>query len=135
MKAQEHTIITPANYATNMTMIAQLSNDQMVNIKVFMGNELVGAAVPMTINEEKFYFLTISSDATGELRFETESGKRLSVAGHQTIRYVADSHHGSLEKPILLEPDNDQRPYKMIENEHVVIIKNGEKYDVTGKKL
>lgn len=29
----------------------------------------------------------------------------------------------------------ENRPYKIIENNHVVIIRNGEKYDVTGKKL
>ena len=31
--------------------------------------------------------------------------------------------------------DEDNRPYKIIEDDHVVIIRNGEKYDVTGKTL
>jgi len=34
-----------------------------------------------------------------------------------------------------LKPGDDRRPYKMIENDHVVIIKNGDKYDIVGKKL
>lgn len=34
----------------------------------------------------------------------------------------------------ILKP-GDNRPYKIIENDHVVIIRNNEKYDVTGKKL
>ncbi len=48
---------------------------------------------------------------------------------------IPDSHHGSLKAPVLLKPADDNRPYKIIENDHVVIIRNSEKYDVTGKKL
>ena len=51
------------------------------------------------------------------------------------ISNVPDSHHGSLKAPVLLKPADDNRPYKIIENDHVVIIRNSEKYDVTGKKL
>ena len=50
------------------------------------------------------------------------------------ISYVADAHHGSLKVPVILKP-GDNCPYKIIENDHVVIIRNNEKYDVTGKKL
>jgi len=50
------------------------------------------------------------------------------------IGYVADAHHGSLKAPVILRP-GDNRPYKIIEDNHVVIIRNNEKYDVTGKKL
>ena len=81
---------------------------------------------------EALYFLTISYDLTGELRFETEDGTPLRA--EQPIRYAADAHHGSLSKPVVLTPD-DNRPYKIIEDDHVVIIRNNEKYDVTGKKL
>ena len=70
----------------------------------------------------------------GTLRFETESGEGLSVTGYGTINYVPNAHHGSLKAPVILKP-TDNRPYKIIENDHVVIIKNGEKYDITGKKL
>jgi hypothetical protein len=47
---------------------------------------------------------------------------------------VIDSHHGTLKAPIILRPGDD-RPYKIIENQHVIIIRNNEKYDITGKKL
>jgi len=35
----------------------------------------------------------------------------------------------------MLIKSTDNRPYKLIENDHVVIIRNNEKYDITGKKL
>jgi len=50
------------------------------------------------------------------------------------VSYQPNAHHGSLEAPIILKP-GDNRPYKVIENDHVVIYRNNEKYDVTGKKL
>ncbi len=136
-----------SKYATNMTMIAQLNSEAInaesnqrdaVTINVFIGEELVGAAQPLTIDQspmthgEPLYFLTISYDLTGELRFETEDGTPLRA--EQPIRYAADAHHGSLSKPVVLTPD-DNRPYKIIEDDHVVIIRGGERYDVTGKRL
>ena len=88
---------------------------------------------PVTEGEaDVLYFLTISSEATGTLRFETEDGMPLTA--EQPISYIADAHHGTLKTPIILKPD-DNRPYKIIENDHVVIIRNNERYDVTGKKL
>ena len=51
------------------------------------------------------------------------------------IMYSTDSHAGSLKAPIMLRPADETGVYKIIENNHVVIIRNNEKYDVTGKKL
>lgn len=42
---------------------------------------------------------------------------------------------GPIEHPVLLTPADDNRTYKIIENDHVVIIRNNERYDVTGKRL
>lgn len=95
------------------------------------GNELVGVATPIELNNETLYFLTISSNAIGALRFETEKGTPLTT--EMVIRYVADSHHGSLKSPVILHNDNN-RPYKIIENDHVIIIRDGERYDVTGRR-
>ena len=128
-----------ASSATNMTMIAKLTNDQMVN--VFIGSDLVGKAEPLQMSNDKsqisngeaLYFLTIQSDKVGELRFETEDGTPL--ASPMPIRYEADAHHGSLQTPVILKPGENSLPYKILEDNHVVIIRNNEKYDVTGKKL
>ena len=104
-----------------------------------MDGVLAGVATPVTVDDKTFFFLTIQSDRQGTLRFETANGVVLQAySGNHaplTIQCEADSHHGSLEAPVLLEPCNAGKPYKILENQHVVIIRNNEKYDVTGKKL
>lgn len=109
-------------------------------LKVYVGDELAAVATPVSVtNEETYYFLTIQSDQIGELRFEL-NGERLEPFDNSTSRnieisYSADAHHGSLQAPVMLRPAEDTGVYKVIENNHVVIIRNNEKYDVTGKKL
>ena len=126
---------TNPSAATNMTMIAKL-NSEAINaqgnkreaIKVYVGDELAAIAEPI----DSLYFITIQSDKSGALRFETEDGTLLTA--EQPISYVADTHAGSLKAPIFLKP-TDHRPYKIIENNHVIIIRNNEKYSIDGKKL
>ena len=50
---------------------------------------------------------------------------------------IPNSHHGSLEEPIILQMKKceNEEIRKLIEDDHVIIIRNGERYDVTGKKL
>ena len=122
------------NAATNMTMICKVEGE---GLRAYIGDQLVGVATSYIIHntsntDEVVYFLTISYDGIGELRFKTEDGTPLTA--EQPISYVTDAHHGSLKAPVILQP-TDNRPYKIIENNHVVIIKNGDKYDVTGKKM
>ena len=89
------------NAATNMTMICQVEGlNELTNegVKAFVGDELVGVATKI----DSLYFLTVSSDFVGELRFETEDGTPLRA--EQPIRYTSDAHHGSLKAPIILKP-------------------------------
>ncbi len=90
-------------------------------------------ATRLTIDKENYYFLTIQSDKLGALRFERDG--QLLTPEEGTIQYVANAHVGSLKSPVVLRPIEDTGVYKIIENNHVVIIRNNEKYDVTGKKL
>ena len=107
-----------------------------------MGNELAAVASPIInhqssiINDEVLYFLTIQSDKIGELRFELD-GQELTVDSQESIPYQANAHHGSPEDPIILQMKKceNEEIRKLIENDHVIIICNGERYDVTGKKL
>ena len=131
------------NAATNMTMIAKVQSDKEQSSKqihVYVGNELAAVAEPIIVDNEAFYFLTLQSDKLGEsLRFKTEDGTllipSLSEEGScEVLPYVGDSHVGSIEAPVMLRMDNN-RPYKILEDNHVVIIRNNEKYDATGKKL
>ncbi len=134
------------NAATNMTMIARvvgLADEEMSGLAVYVGDELAAVAEPLMIDDEPYYFLTIQSDKVGELRFEMDGEALLpfdiSTSRDIEISNKADSHHGSLKAPVILRPQSpdDSQPsvYKVIEDEHVVIIRQGEKYDVTGVKL
>jgi len=134
--------------SSNMTMICRMDNGQWTmdnsSLRAYIGDELVGIATPITRNPssvtegEALYFLTIQSDIVGELRFETEDGTALTPVTDNrsplTITYSSNAHHGSLKAPIILRP-TDNRPYKIIENNHVIIIRNNEKYSIDGKKL
>ena len=133
-----------------MTMIAMINDGNGENgengengvLKVYLGDDLVGKAEPITNHQSPItnaiYFLTIQSDKVGELRFETEDGTPL--ASPMPIRYEADAHHGSLQTPVILNPVTGNPspvtlPYKILEDDHVVIIRNNEKYSITGTKL
>ena len=129
--------------ATNMTMIATLDpsgyrDSEMPGypeLRVFVGDELAAVASPL----DSLYFLTIQSDKIGALRFEM-NGETLIPAGipgslDSEIPYVPDTHHGTLRAPIVLRKADGPGIYKRIENDHVVIIRNNERYDLTGKKL
>ena len=131
--------------STNMTLIAMVEqsaiSSQQSAIHAYIGDELVGVAEPMMVDDQPLYFLTIQSDAVGTpVKFRTEDGQWLNVqineqmVNEQMVNYVPDSHHGSLKAPVLLTPDNN-RPYKIIENDHVIIIRDGERYDVTGVQV
>ena len=107
----EATQYTNTNAATNMTMIAAVEGE---GLKAYIGEQLVGVASPVTVDNQV-------------------DDQPLTVVG-ETIRYAADSHAGTLNAPVQLVA-GDNRPCKIIENDHVVIIRNGERYDVTGVRL
>ena len=125
--------------ATNMTMIARLDNGQWTmdngQLMVYVGDELAAVATPI----DSLYFITIQSDQVGELRFELDGEILMpfdiSTSRHLEISNVANAHHGTVKAPILLKKADETGIYKLIEDQHVVIIRNNEKYDVTGKKL
>ena len=119
-----------------MTMIAMVSEgteDGARELRVYVGDELAAVATPLTIDEQTYYFLTIQSNRLGMLRFEMDGQTLEPEKG--AIHYLTDSHAGSLKAPVMLRPADQTGVYKIIENNHVVIIRNNEKYDVTGKKL
>lgn len=142
-------------HATNMTMIVQIigENDQCqlstVNCQLerptlyaYIGSEQVGMATPLFLDEsaeDGLYFLTISSDAIGStLRFELADGTVLLPninSQLSTVNYDADAHYGSLTSPVVLTPTDELQTTKIFENGHIIIIRGGERYDPTGKRL
>ncbi len=117
--------------ATNMTMIAKVDGLPVTGdgLRVFVGDELAAVATPI----DSLYFITIQSDKVGELKFECNGETLLPVSG--AILYQADAHHGTVKAPIVLKKADETGVYKLIENDHVVIIRNNEKYSITGTKL
>ena len=138
---------TYAKAATNMTMIARIDagDTKMDNatLYAYIGSEQVGVATPITIeggDNEGLYFLTISSNAIGStVRFETEDGTILTPAsageGRREVSYEADAHYGSLTSPVVLTTNDELLTTKIFENGHIIIIRGGERYDTTGKRL
>jgi len=140
----------------NMTMIAAiegLTTDGQ-RLLAYVGDELVGIAEPVTYTSSEketgdVYFLTIQNDLSGELRFTTESGTPLyaqplpsekkagEVSRAGGVSYQVNAHYGSPESPVILTPagKDTEDVYKIIEDDHVIIIRGGERYDVTGVKL
>ena len=136
---EEISVFRNPNAATNMTMITAVKTSASQNLpselRVYVSGELAAVARPATVDGETLYFLTVQSDKAGELRFETEDGTILHAATG-AIDNRADSHHGSLRAPVVLTADEDNiGVYKIIENGHVIIIRNGERYDATGRRL
>lgn len=130
---QSADLFTNPNAATNMTMIAQIEGFALSDyrLEVYVGDELAAIATPI----DSLYFLTIQSDKVGELKFRG-NGEWLEVVG-ESISFTADAHYGTLEAPVLLRPKDEDGTgiYKIIENNHVVIIRNNEKYDITGTRI
>ena len=136
-----------------MTMIARVNGENGANdandvLKVYVNDELVGVAEPYIIpslsEASPLYFLTIQSDQVGDLRFECNGESlepvEMTSSRQNVITYTPNAHYGSLKAPVILVPVTHNpspvtAPYKVIEDNHVVIIRNNEKYDITGKKL
>ncbi len=151
------TLFNNPNAATNMTMIAKIAHQPSTyqpstyqsstyqpstyqpymadtpTLFAYVGSELVAVASPQTVDGETLYFLTLQTDYAGEIRFQTADGTPL--VSEMPIIYNADSHQGTIDSPIILNTDDSDHVYKIIENGHVIIIRRGERYDVTGKKL
>lgn len=148
-KAQVRAFSNP-QAAANMTMIAKLSDTRMINdkmVNVYVGDELAGVAEPTEVNGEQLYFLTIQSDKVGApLLFITGDGQRLAIQANvqmdngqmanTQIVNAPDAHHGSLKAPVILTPlTEDADITKVLKDDRVIIIRNGQQYDMLGSKL
>ena len=141
IQAAAESAFTNPQAATNMTMVAAVKDLRPLTfdlrLHVYVDGELAAIATPQVVDGDTLYFVTIQSDQVGDLRFELNGEPlapivRESVA--PSIRYCENDHLGSVEEPVVLQPTDD-RPYKILENNHVVIIRNNEKYSITGTKL
>ena len=135
------------NYPSNMTMtIRLLDGDVRVDsceIAAFVGDECRGA---IRADDEGLYYLVISGEGAGQTMTIRTVIDDEEVTIEKDLTYVSDDHVGTPWDPYIIQlnpgegienvnADADTRPCKIIEDNHIVIIRHGEKYDVTGKKL
>ena len=143
-------------YSGNMSIIARVMNgDEAVHgveVGIFAGDECRGAATEEHINEnttDGYWFLTVAGDEAAPLTikvYDPTTGETITV--HQTLTYTDDATLGSLDEPYIIQLNaaegidqvpSDQVPstkvQKVFENGILYILRNGEKYDATGKRV
>ena len=132
-------LFTNPRAATTMTLIAKvpLSPDaegaeEAQPLCAYIGDELVGMAQPQVVDGDTLLFISIQSDAAGELRFE-RAGLKLK-AGGQRVTYSGDKHLGTLTAPVLLTVDEAQseKTEKRLINNHIYIFHDGKVYNTQG---
>ena len=146
---QWFTPVDEHTYPNNMTMTIQLLDGSAVvdtcEIAAFVGNECRGAARAYT---DGLYYLVISGEGAGQaMAIKTVLNGEV-VTIDNTQNFVTDDHIGSPWEPYIInlqategieDVQNDEGQCTMIQkvlvNDHIYIIRNGERYDVTGKKL
>ena len=143
-------------YSGNMSIIARVMNGDEpvhgVEVGVFAGDECRGAATEEHINEnttDGYWFLTVAGDEAAQLTikvYDPTTGETITV--QQTLTYTDDATLGSLDEPYIIqlnaaqgveEVPSDQVPstkvQKVFEDGILYILRNGEKYDATGKRV
>ena len=159
-RSNSEAVFTPVTdpYSGNMSIIARVMNGDEpvhgVEVGIFAGDECRGAATEEHINvntTDGYWFLTVAGDEQTPLTikvYDPVSGKTTIV--EQSLQYTDDSTLGSLDEPYIIQlgviegvenihndtaTDSGSRYAKIIENGILYILRDGEKYEVTGKKV
>jgi hypothetical protein len=138
-------------YSGNMSIVARVMNGTEtvhgVEVGIFAGEECRGAAIEDEAGD--YWFITVAGDESTPLTIRVyDPVMQTTTIVEQPLQYTDDANLGTLAEPYIIqlqtadgieaigadERDGD-RPYKVLENNHVVIIRGGEKYDAAGKEL
>lgn len=145
---QWFTPVDQHSYPSNMTMTIRLMDDQAsvdtCEIAAFINNECRGA---IRADEEGLYYLVISGESAGQtMSIHTVlNGEEVTI--DRGLTYVSDDHVGTPWEPYIIQLNSTvgietvdaegtgaTGVYKVIEDDHIIIIRNGERYDITGNK-
>ncbi len=159
-RSNSETVFIPVTdpYSGNMSIIARVMNGDKevhgVEVGIFAGDECRGAATEEHINvntTDGYWFLTVAGDESAPLTIKVHdpaTGETVTV--QQTLTYADDATLGSLDEPYVIQlgviegvenihndtaTDSGSRYTKIIENGILYILRDGEKYEVTGKKV
>jgi hypothetical protein len=142
-------------YSGNMAIVARvMDGEQLVHgleVGIFAGDECRGAATEEFINEEAsgYWFITVAGDEPTPLTIKVHDRATQQITTvQQTLQYTDDATLGTLAEPYIIQlqaaegigdvpTTNDQLPmiYKLFRDGILYIIRNGECYDLTGKKV
>ena len=150
-------VFTPVTdpYSGNMSVVTRVMNGNEpvhgVEVGIFAGDECRGAATEEHINEnttDGYWFLTIAGDEAAPLTikvYDPATGETITV--QQTLTYTDDATLGSLDEPYIIQLNAAEgiedvqgnvqgiKVQKVFEDGILYIIRNGEKYDATGKRV
>ncbi len=140
-------------YSGNMAIVARvMDGEQLVHgleVGIFAGEECRGAAQEEFINEETsngYWFITVAGDEPTPLtiRIYDPTTETITIV-EQTLEYTDDATLGTLAEPYIINLQkitgieqstaNGQQPTKLLENGILYILRNGERFDATGKRV
>ena len=157
VKSQISNVFTPVTdpYSGNMSIIARVMNGDEpvhgVEVGVFAGDECRGAATEefSSVNTtDGYWFLTVAGDEAAPLTIKVHdpaTGETITV--QQTLTYTDDATLGSLDEPYIIQLNAAEgiedvqgnvqgiKVQKVFEDGILYILRNGEKYDATGKRV
>ncbi len=142
-------------YSGNMSIVARVMNgDEAVHgveVGIFVGDECRGAATEefSSVNTtDGYWFLTVAGDEAAPLTIKVHdpaTGETITV--QQTLTYTDDATIGSLDEPYIIQLNAAEgiedvqgnvqgiKVQKVFEDGILYILRNGEKYDATGKRV
>lgn len=150
-------VFTPVTdpYSGNMSVVARVmsGNEPVhgVEVGIFAGEECRGAATEEHINEnttDGYWFLTVAGDEAAPLTikvYDPTTGETITV--QQTLTYTDDATIGSLDEPYIIQLNAAEgiedvqgnvqgiKVQKVFKDGILYILRNGEKYDATGKRV
>ena len=139
-------------YSGNMAIVARVMNgEEMVHgleVGIFAGEECRGAATEEFINEEAsgYWFITVAGDEPTPLTIKVHDRATQQITTlQQTLQYTDDASLGTLAEPYIIQlqaaegiedvQGDKVQCTKVVHNGILYILRNGEKYDATGKRV
>ncbi|MBQ7531027.1 MAG: hypothetical protein IJT12_04915 [Paludibacteraceae bacterium] len=138
-------------YSGNMSIVARVMDGTEpvhgVEVGIFAGDECRGAAKEEFVNDESngFWFITVAGDEATALTIKVyDPATQTTVTVAQTLQYTDDATLGTLAEPYIIQlnpadgvdyTNSDANAAKLLENGILYILRNGEKYDATGKRV
>lgn len=87
--------------ASNMTMIAEIANNNNYTLSAFANGELSGYATPVNVNGKALYFITINGKPNSEITFSAENSSAHYNANEKFV-FTNNAHKGTIDAPVQL---------------------------------